>query len=390
MIDAWQGRVQRVVEGPGGAVRAVLLLFTLLVFCNACPGNPFRPVNVDDAPGTDMAAYARKLREPFADVATSKTDTTHGSKLNYRLTVPLVCKPLGIDLAGLRWAGLALALASIALVRGFIERQTGDRVAAFWWTLAFCAVPASGRFFLDLHPFDRFAIFFGIAALTSVHAWIVGLAVFAGAWTDERCLVASIWVLAMNLALSRNRNACAVLVAWTAYAVTRWLVWNATHLTVATGGVHTKLLVPHIGNIPVGTYLSLETGWFLLAAMLATLAADRGQRLLAVVLGGIVLAGIVSCACVIDLTRSLNHFWIALPAVLAIVITRQPAIWTPQRVRLAGLAFALTALLLPSTECYLSGSPATTDGTGGRYVLLGMFKPLPVRLVAWILGVEPG
>lgn len=389
MIEAWHERVRQLVTGPGGFARAVAALFTLLILLNACPGNPLRPP-VDESVTSDIAAYARKLREPFADVATSTTDTTHGSKLNYRLTVPLICQPLGIDLRGLRWVGIALAVASSALLLSFFDRLTGDRVAAFWWTLAFCAVPASGRFFLDLHPFDRFAIFFGIAAIACTSPWLVGLSVFLGAWTDERCLVASIWVLVLHLALGAPRRAAAVPVAWAAYAVTRWWVASTMHLTVSTGGVHAKLLVQHIDNIPVGTFLSLETGWFLLVAMLSTLLAERGRRLMAVTLAGIVAAGIASCACVIDLTRSLNHFWIALPAILAIVITRQRAVWTPSRVRLAGLAFAVTALLLPSTECYLSGSPATTDGTGGRYVLLGMFKPLPVRLVGWMLGIKSG
>ncbi len=103
-----------------------------------------------------------------------------------------------------------------------------------------------------------------------------------------------------------------------------------------------------------------------------------------------VLVDVAATMLVIDMTRSLNHFWISIPALIAVAAWRVPGVWNVTRLRHLGALTAITCMLLPSTECYLAGTPTSPDGTGGKMVLLGMFKPLPMRVAAWVLGIPQG
>jgi len=389
-LPPWDARILRLMGATGFPWRAMILCFGVLIIINACPLNPFRPVL-----GTD--GYAQKLREPFADLALSAGESSHDAKLNYRLTAPLICKPFGLDLIGLRWVGFAMALGTIGLLLGFFERLTEDRVAAFWWTLLFCVLPVSARLIYDDYPFDRFAVFFGVAAVCCTQPLLVWAAVFAASWTDERCMLASCWVAVFHAAMwLRTKQSrlgwCAGVVplAWPAFFVTRWWVWKSTGITLALAGVNTTRWVSHLGSLPTGAFLALETGCLALLAFLLPMLVRKSHRLFAIILLMGLLCSILACAMVVDFTRSLNHFWIALPAILAVALWRMPQLWSSERLRHMGLVLAATSLLFPSTECYLVSETNPKNGNGGSAVFLYMFKPLPVRLGAWLAGVRQG
>lgn len=388
-LEKCRAFVDSLMGVKGVPIKAVLTLFFALLTFNASPDNLFSPVDPDGVSG-----YTKKLSHPFADLAQGKDDVSHESKLNYRIAVPVMLKPFGFDLDDLRWMGFVLALISIFILLRFFERLLEDRNAAFWWTLFFCALPVSGRMFFDGHAFDRFAIFFGIVAMASRHPLMVGLAVFANAWTDERCLLASCWVFVFHAALwfqssTKDRRpawcAASVPIAWVGFLTTRYWVWKATGMKFATGDITFWRAAEHINNVSSATLMALETGWLVLIAMIVPLILVKGNRLIALFLLFSIMLSVLSSTIVIDTTRSLAHFWIMLPAIVAVAQWRMPDLWTRPRLRVMGVVLA-ASLLIPSTECYLLTAPPSENP--GSVVHIAMYKPWPIRAVSALLGIK--
>ena len=380
--------------GTKGIARATVILFLALITFNGIGSDLFVPIETNMEGGT--LDYARKLADPFADLAKSSDDVSHGSKLNYRIAVPLLCKPFGINLTDLRWLGFAMAIGSIALLLRWFERLTNDRLAAFWWTLFFCSIPVSARILLDTHPFDRAVLFFGVVAFCCRSPWLVGMAVFAGLWADERMVVASFWIFVGHLAFwLRERvvnrqhlwSAMIVVVGLLLFAATRYWVWKATGLTFSTGDVMIHRLISHINDFPIAVFMALESGWFVLALLLALLFINKGSRLIACVLLFFVGLSAIGSILVIDVTRTVNMYWMLLPAVLATSAWQLSGYFTVPRYRALGMALAFSALLLPSAECFLVTNESLGE-TRDRFVHISMCKPWPVRLLAHLAGAK--
>lgn len=375
--------------------RAVLWCFAWLLLLNASPENLLKP---DPFETGDQPFYARKLREPFADQVKSASEPGHAANLNYRLTVPLLARALHLNLHGLRVSGVILALVSIPLLLRLFVEVTGDKITSLFWTLAILATPVTGRFFVEIHPYERFAMFFALVAAVARQPLVVFLSVLAVSWTDERAHLGCVWVVALQyLRLETSKHDAAehrksaygltaALLGCVAYWLTRWAVWHITGMSNSSGGLAVKMLIVHNANLPVGAFLSLETASFVLAGALAGMALAREHRAYAIFLGGMVVAGMLASATVVDFTRSLNFFWLALPVVIGFARWRMRDFWNHERLRAIGVTLALTCVLLPSTEMYLIGDPVSGSMLGGRYCLLDRYKPLPIRLLSSCFG----
>src|SRR5258706_8800363 len=120
--------------------------------------------------------------------------------------------------------------------------------------------------------------------MSSESTLIAGTSLFLAAWTDERALIASAFLL-----LCGRKKAIAVAAAWTGYIVTRLILTQTFSLTVATGNVGLAVLGSHLAMIPVGIWTGLGGLSILVALSLIALPRQRRYRFAAAVcrvLGG--------------------------------------------------------------------------------------------------------
>lgn len=250
-------------------------------------GNPWFP------------AYYQKIEHPLIDVAKINPPQNHEAKLNFRLTVPIILHVLHVPSDQhwlLPWLSACGTCALIVIACVFAFRVTGDRVCGLYTALAVSAT-YTGSFGFTIY-YDTIALAqIALAMLPGMHWLLRGLLVFTSGFTDERALLASLFLLVQALCqppLNQKLfprlirpDFLAVIAGLAAYCGARLALEKFVGLTSPHEGIGTANLLWNIRFLGAGIWLALKGGWLLVAVAVISLW-KRKQ-----------LSGLAAYACVI-------------------------------------------------------------------------------------------
>jgi hypothetical protein len=296
-------------------------------------------------------AYFQKIEHPLLDVAKNNPPGNHEAKLNFRLTIPVVLHILHVP-ADWHWTLPVLSAcgtcALLLLSCVFAFRATGDRVCGLYTALAVSATYA-GSFGFAMY-YDTIALAqIVLAMLPGVGSLWKGILVFTGAFTDERALLAALFLLVQTICSSPEKKIrdsifradfLAVVAGMAAYGVGRLALENFAGLTSRHEGVGQSFLLTNFPFWHAGTWLALKGGWLL--AGVAAMCLWQYRQFPA--LSAFVAA---TCLClgagflVEDVLRSTAYVFPVLLVAMKIIGAREKTNW----VRLYCLAaFVISAL----------------------------------------------
>jgi hypothetical protein len=370
------GALERILRGPrwkGKALAAILALTLLRAF-----------PSYDALDWPYVQATWRNvqplLEHPLADPARlpAASQDPRLRNLTFRLTVPLLARLLHLRRNGLL---LVFAAAGIALLHAtlrVVKEVTSSRKTAFCVCLAVaCAWPGEAAFH-DLRGgyFDAVALCLLVIALASPSASVAALCVYLAAWTDERALPASAFVLLFALSRApaagwRNLTSgkpAAVPAAWAAYLASRAFLASAHSLATTTGGVGLTAFVQQFNALPLGIWTGLGGCWILIACGMLSGLLQRRYRITACFCGMLGLLVMLAVS-ITDITRTMAY---CLPAVfLALsLLARGESVRQVEK-----LALLSSVVSFATPTYYVQGS------TGFWWLY-----PLPVHLVRWFSG----
>ncbi|MGI4834069.1 MAG: hypothetical protein ACRYFK_11470 [Janthinobacterium lividum] len=333
--------------------------------------------------GTEVEMNFSVVRQQIANPwqAYSTIAVTHGAKMVFRLTLPLLARVLHLGVGHLLLLQVALGVLMYWWLAAALARLLADRVAGALLALGLSGTYFGYAFSSELRGcFDAYCYALLVAALLARRGWVIVGLVVVGGFVDERMLLASpLLVLWYGVAAYGWQNpaawrylltqrAGAVYAAWGVYAGLRlYLAWHY-HLPTYTGLVGLDALRINLGAewLPLG-YLSAFKAHLLLPIGAAIVLARR-QAYGLLLLAGLCAAPIfLGCVLVTDITRSLAYGG---PLLFSSVHLLGRATTVAQRRGLA-LALAASTLLLPS------------------YHVLGAVLYLPSAPLAglrWLLG----
>lgn len=298
------------------------------------------------------------------------------ANLTFRRTVPVLARLFHLRTTGLL---LVFALAGVALLYGTlraVEAVTGSRKAAFWVCLAVaCAWPGEAAFH-DLRGgyFDAVALSLLVWALAATSAPATAICVFLAAWTDERALAASGFVLLFALSRSagggwrslvRGRPV-AVLAAWAAYLASRACLASLESLPTIGGGVGLPAFVGQFNAVPLGVWSGLGGCWIPIACGIASGVLQK-RRWMVAAFCGLLAMMTVSAMAITDITRTMAYGLPAVFVAISLLAAGEP-VWQIER-----LALLSGAISFVTPTYYVQGSAG-----------FWWIYPLPVHLVRWL------
>jgi hypothetical protein len=357
--------MDRVLSGSRWKWKALLLVLVISLF-RACPA--YDALATDHARATWRTMQFQTGNLPV-DMGRLYPPDSHESKLTFRLTVPIMARVLHLGEPGLLILYGIAGIAVLYMVLALSHKITGSQRAAFFVCLAVaCTWPGETSF----HEFyggvyDGIALCFLLLALSTESALLAGAAVFLAAWTEERALIASAFLLLFWFnAGSRGRNRMiALLAAWTGYIAVRLILTNSFSLTVATGNVGLPVLQGHIALIPVGIWTGLGGAWIIVGCSLIALFRQRRYWLAAGFCGLLGLT-IIGAFLVMDVTRTMAYCLPAVFVALSVLMRCEPAKNLDKLAKIGAAASVLapTFFVLGNTLLYL--------------------YPLPLQAIRWL------
>jgi hypothetical protein len=322
-----------------------------------------------------------KSDDPFRDMTTKYEPILHESKLNFRLTVPIAAKLLGLGMTGIFALQSACGVLLLWAAAVIFRRITGDGVAALFLTIGLASTWAGTTGFVELRGgvFDVVALLFLACAVLAEGPLLAGLAVFLAAWTDERGLIASSLVVLYHvyrrydgvgdrISAFFGPAPTGVVLSWAAYFATRFALAQTYHMRIATAGVNHRTFLNQLNNLPMGCWTALEGGWLLVLAASIVLVKMRQLAFLAAFALSLSII-LVFAMSVFDVTRSMAY---ALPAVfIALEVLRR----TESGADLRAICVAASALSFLWPNYY-----AEINNT------IWWYSPLPFRALKWLGG----
>jgi hypothetical protein len=301
------------------------------------------------------------------------------ANLRFRRTVPVLAYLLNLRRNGLL---VTFAIAGVVLLLGTlyaVEQVTCSRKTAFFVCLAVaCAWPGEAAFH-DLRGgyFDAVALCLLVLALTASSSALAALCVFLAAWTDERALLASAFVLLFAISRSPitgwrsliGGKPAGVMIAWAAYLATRAWLTSLDSLVTTSGGVGLTAFVQQLNAVPLGIWTGLGGCWILIGCGAASCFLQRRHRMTVCFIGAMALL-VALAAAITDITRTMSY---GLPAVflaLSLLARVEPG----RRIEKLALLSAAISFAVPTY--YVQGS------SGFWWIY-----PLPVHLLRWFFPV---
>jgi hypothetical protein len=344
------------------------VFLTGLVLITTYPS--YLDILTDWRPRTSHSYFFNKMADPFAQLV-GENEATHGAKIAFRLTVPLLAKMLnlGYTVTG-RDIVLIFVLQSLLLVPFFILLSRLlvryiDPVSSLLLTVAFSGTYVAKAFFWDYFCwFDGYAYFFLLAGMYFREKWVVFVSLFLACWTDERAIIALGGVYVFHrlmecdfelrsfrqLLPDRLLLSLSWVMLWVlaSYAFCRWILMFVYGLRTPVGvdvGVSFSMIPYQLRYRFMGILLTFEGLWIFIALAATALWYNRNKFLTMILIAGIVVHIIVAYS-VYDITRSLAY---GFPFVLtAIVLFNRYYQFNKYGLRqIVGLA-ALTCVLIPT------------------------------------------
>lgn len=319
-----------------------------------------------------------KVQDPLKDMSADYGDSTHASKLTFRMTVPLIAHFLKLNTLGIVILQFIGGIALLLFVILITEKIVKDKIVALFTGLLVGSVYAGSTSFVELRGiFDGIAILFLIIAMYSERPFMIFILLSLSYWTDERAILASLLVLIFHLLRHSKKNrfnwrtlyapfSVSILMSWIVYLVTRYFMITVFHFSNSTGGVGISVFLNQINQLPMGTWTGLEGGWLIVFFSLIALIAKRDYYYLLFFLVSIAVIATFSL-CVVDITRSMAYL---LPSIfIALQILAQNDEIGDIRVYCA-IAMIISVI----TASYYAGGEKT----------IWWQYPLPLQVLRWV------
>lgn len=318
-----------------------------------------------------------KIENPFADLTTIYSPGSHASKLNLRLTVPIIARYLHLGIYEIIFLqflfGIGLFFATVKLT----YKITQDRITSFIASLTIGSIFPGITSFVELRGiFDGIAISLLIFSLLIQNPIWIWFCLFLSFWTDERAIIASSLVWLFHTFTNKLVNkfhfttlfriqSISVIIAWATYAISRYLVSIYFNLHTPTGGVGLHILLDQVNNAPMGIWTGLEGGWVLVLFAIISLILQRSYiwLLLFIVFSSSI---IILALSVVDITRSMAYILPAFFFALRILSLTEKI----EDVRKYVLLSCLISILWPNYYA------------GGKHSIWWNY-PLPIQLIRW-------
>jgi len=309
------------------------------------------------------------MEHPWADPTTlpHPADDARLRNLTFRRTPFLLARLLRLRQTGML---MVLAASGVALLYGTlaIAGSVSSRKAALYICVAAACSWAGETDFHDLRGgyFDAMALTLLILAMQA--AWpSAALCVFLAAWTDERSLLASVFVVLFAALRGNGRmKLLAAPFGWVAYGATRWLLASQGSMAGTTGGVGWATLAQQANAIPLGLWSGLGGCWILIVAGIASAVLQKRYKLFAGLCAAVGLV-MLAAAAITDITRTAAYAFPAVLVSVALLARGEPI----ESVEKLAAAAAVVSWIVPTY--YVQGS----QGFWWLY-------PLPVQVVRWM------
>jgi len=363
--------IDRILSGPHWKLKALFAVVVIALF-RAFPNYDALQTNFFETKWRDVQI---KFDHPLIDTSRIFPAGSHESNLTFRLTVPILA-----HVFHLHEAGVLIFLAFVGVVLLYLVLKVAftlsasKRVALFVCLTVACTWPGEAAFHeLRGGYYDALALCLLLAALATPSSLLTAAFLFLAAWTDERALIASLFVFLLYACESTGRlrrflagKPAAVVVAAAGYIATRAYL-TATHsYSLTAGGVGLSVLAQQTNVIPLAIWTGLGGGWILV--VLGLLALFRQKRYLAAAaFCAALLAMIGASLTVVDVTRSMAY---CLPAVFVALAALSNSQGIKRVEKLAAISAAIS-LLVPTY--YLEGSAG-----------LWWLYPLPMQIARWL------
>ncbi|KQS27953.1 hypothetical protein ASG33_16260 [Dyadobacter sp. Leaf189] len=274
--------------------------------------------------------YFKKIADPLQPTNELSTDT-HGSKVVFRLTVPLIGKSLGLDVEKSGSNMMWLYIIQSALLYPFIYilvhvcLRFADQISSWTFVWACACTYLCKAFFWDYDFwFDGYAYFFILSAIYFRNPLLIFMALQLAFWTDERAVIALPGIVLFHLLQLNNFNIpgpkmellkqlfkpqiYVCVLAIIAYGLARMLLTVQFDLHTPLGkneGVSPALIPFQIENRFLGVFLSFEGLWILFFCALYIISRRNNAIFLTSL--GIIIVQIIVAYSVYDITRSLIY-----------------------------------------------------------------------------------
>lgn len=277
---------------------------------------PRREIILNDYNHSDICGIQKKIEAPFS--AVDAAPGTHDAKLTFRLTVPLLAYFLGLGVGGCKILEVLVGIALFYIIARLSENIAGDRICSAFIVLFSASIFVGTTSFIDFRAvYDGIAIFFLVAALLFRNPFIIGLLVFASAWTDERGLIASslVWFYYASIkgfdfkSIFKNSfslRVMAIYCAWGLYFAGRFYL--AFRLDLKTDFEGTMLFFEQFNTFAAALWTALEGGWLLVALSLIVLLMKRNYFASVVYVFFLFVIAFVAMS-VFDITRSMAYMF---------------------------------------------------------------------------------
>ncbi|MCF0052634.1 hypothetical protein LXM25_21360 [Dyadobacter sp. LJ53] len=257
---------------------------------------------------------------------------THGAKIDFRLTVPLLAKAIGVSGANAKTVVFIYIIQSALLIPFLfvlikLLLQHLSRSSVLPIVLGISTIYLAKAFIWDYDFwFDGFAYFFLLLGLYFQNRMAIFLTLTLACWTDERSVIALSSIFLFHLLSENNFNIRSVKGFWSTsrwagrrsnivllvaifYLASRFFLSDRFGLHTPTGegsGVELSLIPYQLKHRLAGVFLSFEGLWILFLIAIAQLLR-RGETLLALAIASIMLIHIVIAYSVFDITRSMTY-----------------------------------------------------------------------------------
>lgn len=310
-----------------GQIKIAIFLF-LFVFATTFP--KYIEILNDGSPITTYAYFFEKIEHPLSPSLLGDTKS-HGAKIAFRLTAPLIAKLSGTHLIGNGKGVIVVYIIQSLLLLPFfflliktIKRYV-DNLTTLLFVVSFSAVYVTKAFFWDYDFwFDGYAYFFLMLSMYYTNKTGIFMASQFACWTDERAVIALYSIYIFHLLHENNfittrlyeivkinlkNNSSVVLLSGLIYAIIRISLSYLFKLNTPIGdGADAGFdLIPYqINNRFIGIFLSFEGLWLIFLMALFTLITQR-KYFLVLLLLSIIGIHILVAYSVFDITRSLSY-----------------------------------------------------------------------------------
>ncbi|MBE9466236.1 hypothetical protein ACFP1I_25300 [Dyadobacter subterraneus] len=310
-----------------GQIKIAIFLF-LLVFSTTFP--KYIEILNDGSPVTTYAYFFEKIEHPLSPSLLGDTKS-HGAKIAFRLTAPLIAKLSGTHLIGKGKGVIVVYIIQSSLLLPFFFlliktiKRFANNLMAFLLVVSFSAIYVTNSFFWDYDFwFDGYAYFFLMLSMYYTNKTGILIASQLACWTDERAVIALYSVYIFHLLNENNfvttrlyevikinlkNNSSIVLLSGIIYATIRISLSYFLKLNTPLGeGADAGFdLIPYqINNRIIGVFLTFEGLWLIFLIALFTLISQR-KYFLSILLLSITGIHILVAYSVFDITRSLSY-----------------------------------------------------------------------------------